>query len=117
MCGLVCESDLQMSAQSVLAATLVEPGHYEIREYPASGSRARLCSGEDGSLRIVRDRQTHLPGYGPVWGRRHASDVPFPIIQGLKNVGTIAAIGGDGHYRDFEVVPAEGRDRVMLVPM
>ena len=42
--------------------------------------------------------------------------VPFPIIQGHENVGTIAAIGGDAQYRDFEGVPLKVGDRVIVGP-
>jgi L-iditol 2-dehydrogenase len=31
--------------------------------------------------------------------------IPFPIIQGHENVGTIAAIGGSSVCSDFEGVP------------
>jgi len=29
----------------------------------------------------------------------------FPLIQGRENVGTVAAIGGNGKYTDFEGIP------------
>jgi threonine dehydrogenase-like Zn-dependent dehydrogenase len=38
----------------------------------------------------------------------------FPIIQGHENVGTIAAIGGDGSYTDFEGAPLRQGDRVVV---
>ncbi|HEY2456377.1 MAG TPA: zinc-binding dehydrogenase, partial [Candidatus Acidoferrum sp.] len=38
----------------------------------------------------------------------------FPIIQGHENVGTVAAIGGTGHYTDFEGIPLRIGDRVVV---
>src|SRR5436853_5496190 len=42
--------------------------------------------------------------------------IPFPIIQGHENVGTIAALGGSGPYTDFEGVPLKLDDRVVVGP-
>jgi L-iditol 2-dehydrogenase len=41
-------------------------------------------------------------------------EIEFPIIQGHENVGTIAAIGGNGIYSDFEGVPLKAGDRVVV---
>ena len=38
----------------------------------------------------------------------------FPIIQGHENVGTIAAIGGNEKYTDFEGIPLQVGDRVVV---
>ena len=38
----------------------------------------------------------------------------FPIIQGHENVGTIAAIGGNGEYKDFDGIPLRVGDRVVV---
>jgi threonine dehydrogenase-like Zn-dependent dehydrogenase len=43
-------------------------------------------------------------------------EIPFPIIQGHENVGTVAAIGGDQEYKDFEGVPLKLGDRVVVGP-
>ena len=106
-----------MSAQSVLAATLVEPGHYEIREYPLPDP-ARGCvlvkmevSGICGT-----DKHTYQGYTGQYGGGGMPRMVPFPIIQGHENVGTIAAIGGDGRYTDFEGAPLKVGDRVIVGP-
>jgi len=40
--------------------------------------------------------------------------IPFPIIQGHENVGTVAAIGGDQEYKDFEGLPLKPGDRVVV---
>jgi threonine dehydrogenase-like Zn-dependent dehydrogenase len=100
-----------MAAQGVLAATLVEPGRYEIREYPlpepAPGSvlvKMEL-SGICGT-----DKHT-FQGFTTQYGSR---ELEFPIIQGHENVGTIAAIGGNGTYTDFEGVPLRVGDRVVV---
>jgi L-iditol 2-dehydrogenase len=47
-------------------------------------------------------------------GTSAARQIPFPIIQGHENVGTIAAIGGDGSYADFEGTPLRVGDRVVV---
>jgi threonine dehydrogenase-like Zn-dependent dehydrogenase len=100
-----------MSASGVLAATLIKPGQYEVREYampdPTPGCvlvRMEL-SGICGT-----DKHT-FQGYTKQYGGR---ELEFPIIQGHENVGTIAAIGGDGKYGDFEGIPLKVGDRVVV---
>ncbi|HLW46648.1 MAG TPA: zinc-binding dehydrogenase [bacterium] len=96
------------------AATLVAPGRYEIREYPmpepAPGAvvlKMRL-SGICGT-----DKHTYQ-GYTTQYaGTGSPREIPFPIIQGHENVGTIAAIGG-GTYRDVEGTPLAIGDRVVV---
>jgi threonine dehydrogenase-like Zn-dependent dehydrogenase len=102
-----------MSSPNVLAATLVEPGHYEILEYP-------LPDPEPGCVLVKMevsgicgtDKHTYQGFVGQYGGKA----VPFPIIQGHENVGTIAAIGGDGRYTDFEGVALKVGDRVIVGP-
>jgi threonine dehydrogenase-like Zn-dependent dehydrogenase len=100
-----------MSAQTVLAATLVEPGRYELREYPlpepAPGCVLvkMLMSGICGT-----DKHT-FQGYTTQYGDRR---LEFPIIQGHENVGIVEAIGGDGAYSDFEGIPLHPGDRVVV---
>ncbi|MDA1045011.1 MAG: zinc-binding dehydrogenase [Verrucomicrobia bacterium] len=100
-----------MSATQVLAATLVEPGRYEIREYalpdPAPGCVIvkMEMSGICGT-----DKHT-FQGYTTQYGERK---LEFPIIQGHENIGAVAAIGGDGKYSDFEGVPLRVGDRVVV---
>jgi L-iditol 2-dehydrogenase len=50
-------------------------------------------------------------GFTTQYGERK---LEFPIIQGHENVGTVAAIGGDGKYADFEGVPLQVGDRVVV---
>lgn len=100
-----------MPAQSVLAATLVEPGRYELREYP-------LPDPEPGCV-LVKMEVSGICGtdkhtYQGYVGQYGGKPVPFPIIQGHENVGTIAAIGGEGRYDDFEGVPLKVGDRVVV---
>jgi threonine dehydrogenase-like Zn-dependent dehydrogenase len=100
-----------MSAQTVLAATLVEPGRYELREYPlpepASGCVLvkMVMSGICGT-----DKHT-FQGYTTQYGDRR---LEFPIIQGHENVGIVEAIGGDGTYTDFEGISLHPGDRVVV---
>jgi threonine dehydrogenase-like Zn-dependent dehydrogenase len=95
----------------VLAATLVEPGRYELREYPlpepAPGCVLvkMLMSGICGT-----DKHT-FQGYTTQYGDRR---VEFPIIQGHENVGIVEVIGGDGTYTDFEGIPLRPGDRVVV---
>ncbi len=100
-----------MSNNSVLAATLVQPGRYELREYPLP-EPAPGCvlvkmqfSGICGT-----DKHTYQ-GFTMQYGERK---LEFPLIQGHENVGTVAAIGGDGKFTDFEGIPLQVGDRVVV---
>jgi threonine dehydrogenase-like Zn-dependent dehydrogenase len=103
-----------MATGHARAATLVAPGRYEIREYPlpepAPGCvlvRMEL-SGICGT-----DKHTYQ-GYTTQYaGTAAAKEIPFPIIQGHENVGTVAAIGAGG-YTDFEGTPVAVGDRVVV---
>lgn len=99
----------------VLAATLLEPGRYELREYPLHDPQPGCVlvrmeiSGICGT-----DKHTYQ-GYTTQYaGAGTPMRIPFPIIQGHENVGTVAAIGGDGKYTDFEGLPLEVGDRVVV---
>jgi threonine dehydrogenase-like Zn-dependent dehydrogenase len=100
-----------MAAPCVLAATLVRPGHYEIREYPLPepGPGCVLVKMEISGI-CGTDKHT-FQGYTTQYSSRN---LEFPIIQGHENVGTIAAIGGEGRYRDFEGTPLQEGDRVVV---
>jgi L-iditol 2-dehydrogenase len=100
-----------MSASGVLAATLVKPGQYEVREYamPDPTPGCVLVKMELSGI-CGTDKHT-FQGYTTQYGGR---ELEFPIIQGHENVGTIAAIGGDGAYADFEGVPLKVGDRVVV---
>jgi threonine dehydrogenase-like Zn-dependent dehydrogenase len=106
-----------MSAQKVLAATLVEPGRYEIREYPLPDPAPGcvLVKMEVSGI-CGTDKHTYQGYTGQYGGGGTPRRVPFPIIQGHENVGTIAAIGGDARYTDFEGVPLKVGDRVIVGP-
>ena len=89
----------------VQAATLVEPRRYQLREYPLPEPRSgcvlvKMDLSEYTAPISTLTRDTQRSIQAPVAGRR----IPFPIIQGHENVGTVAAIGGDGKYNDFEGV-------------
>ena len=101
----------KMAAQGVLAATLVKPGQYEIREYPLPepASGCVLVKMEMSGI-CGTDKHT-FQGYTTQYGSKK---LEFPIIQGHENVGTVAAIGGYGGYTDFEGVPLKVGDRVVV---
>jgi len=104
-----------MGLPSVRAATLVAPGRYEIREYPLPepGPGAVLVRMELSGI-CGTDKHTYQ-GYTTQYaGTATPREIPFPIIQGHENVGTIAAIGGSGTYTDFEGVPLAVGDRVVV---
>lgn len=106
-----------MSAQPVLAATLVEPGLYEIREYPLPDpAPGCLLVKMEVSGVCGTDKHTYQGYVGQYGGAGASRPIPFPIIQGHENVGTIAAIGGDGRYTDFEGIPLRIGDRVIVGP-
>jgi threonine dehydrogenase-like Zn-dependent dehydrogenase len=99
------------SSRSVVAATLVEPGRYELRKF-------RLPEPEPGCVLLKMemsgicgtDKHTYQ-GFLTQYGERK---LEFPLIQGHENVGTIAAIGGKEPYTDFEGIPLHVGDRVVL---
>jgi threonine dehydrogenase-like Zn-dependent dehydrogenase len=106
-----------MSSPNVIAATLVEPGHYEIREYPLPDpAPGCLLVKMEVSGICGTDKHTYLGFTGQYGGTGTPRTLPFPIIQGHENVGTIAAIGGDGRYTDFEGVSLKVGDRVIVGP-
>lgn len=104
-----------MATQPVRAATLVAPGRYEVREYPMPepGPGCVLVKMELSGI-CGTDKHTYQ-GYTTQYaGTESPKEIPFPIIQGHENVGTIAAIGGDGRYADFEGTPLAVGDRVVV---
>jgi len=100
-----------MAAPGVLAATLVKPGKYEIREYPLPEPAAGCVLIRMEMSGICGTDKHTFQGYTAQYGGRQ---LEFPIIQGHENVGTIAAIGGDGKYADFEGVALREGDRVVV---
>src|SRR5262252_5482436 len=100
-----------MARDSVLAATLAEPGRYELREFPLPepGPGCVLIRMELSGI-CGTDKHT-FEGFITQYGDRK---IEFPIIQGHENVGTIAAIGGDGKYTDFEGISLRAGDRVVI---
>jgi threonine dehydrogenase-like Zn-dependent dehydrogenase len=100
-----------MVAPGVLAATLVKPGKYEIREYPLPEPAAGCVLIRMEMSGICGTDKHTFQGYTTQYGGRA---LEFPIIQGHENVGTIAAIGGNGKYADFEGVALREGDRVVV---
>jgi threonine dehydrogenase-like Zn-dependent dehydrogenase len=100
-----------MGSNSVLAATLVEPGRYELREYPLPEPAPGCVLVKMEMSGICGTDKHTFHGYTTQYGERQ---LQFPIIQGHENVGTVAAIGGDGKYSDFEGVPLRVGDRVVV---
>jgi threonine dehydrogenase-like Zn-dependent dehydrogenase len=100
-----------MANDSVLAATLVEPGRYELREFPLP-EPAPGCVLVKMQLSGICGTDKHAyQGFTTQYGERR---LEFPLIQGHENVGTIAAIGGDAKYIDFEGLPLKVGDRVVV---
>ena len=104
-----------MSATPVLAATLVQPGKYELREYPLP-QPAPGCALVKMELSGIcgTDKHTYQGFTTQYAGTGDGKQIRFPIIQGHENVGTVAAIGGNGHYADFEGIPLQLGDRVVV---
>jgi threonine dehydrogenase-like Zn-dependent dehydrogenase len=103
-----------MSGQ-VLAAALVAPGKYELREYPfpEPGPGSVVVKMELSGI-CGTDKHTYQ-GYTTQYaGSGEGKQIRFPIIQGHENVGTVVAIGGNGEYADFEGVPLKIGDRVVV---
>jgi threonine dehydrogenase-like Zn-dependent dehydrogenase len=104
-----------MSATPVLAATLVQPGKYELREYPLPqpGPGCALVKMELSGI-CGTDKHTYQGFTTQYAGTGDGKQIRFPIIQGHENVGTVAAIGGNGQYADFEGIPLQLGDRVVV---
>jgi len=104
-----------MSGECVLAATLVQPGKYELREYPLP-QPAPGCVLVKMELSGICGTDKHTyQGYTTQYaGNGEGKQIRFPIIQGHENVGTVAAIGGNGEYSDFEGIPLKVGDRVVV---
>src|SRR5246500_5160598 len=104
-----------MSAQNVLAAALIQPGKYELREYPPldPGPGCVLIKMELSGI-CGTDKHTYQGFTTQYAGTGAGKQIRFPIIQGHENVGTVAAIGGDGKYADFEGVPLTVGDPVVV---
>jgi threonine dehydrogenase-like Zn-dependent dehydrogenase len=100
-----------MPAPGVLAATLVRPGQYEIREYPLPEPAPGCVLVRMEMSGICGTDKHTFQGYTTQYGDRR---LEFPIIQGHENVGTIAAIGGNGKFTDFEGIPLSAGDRVVV---
>ena len=92
-----------LAKDRVRAATLVAPGRYEIRDYPVPDP-APGCVVVRMALSGICGTDKHTyQGYTTQYaGTEAAKEIPFPIIQGHENVGTVAAIGP---------TPAVGRTR------
>ena len=101
-------------SSTVLAAALVQPGKYELREYPFPDP-APGCVLVKVELSGICGTDKHTyQGYTTQYaGSATEKEIRFPIIQGHENVGTIAAIGKGG-YVDFEGLPLKVGDRVVV---
>jgi threonine dehydrogenase-like Zn-dependent dehydrogenase len=104
-----------MATDRVRAATLVAPGRYELREYPLPepGPGCVLVKMELSGV-CGTDKHAYQGFTTQYAGTGAPRQLPLPIIQGHENVGTIAAIGGDGRYTDFDGIPLVVGDRVVV---
>ena len=106
-----------MPGAGVLAATLIEPGRYEICEYPLPDPAPGCVLVRMEVSGICGTDKHTFQGYTAQYGGSGTPrQIPFPIIQGHENVGTIAAIGGNGSCTDFEGVTLNIGDRVVVGP-
>jgi threonine dehydrogenase-like Zn-dependent dehydrogenase len=99
------------SSNAVLAATLLEPGRYELREFPLPEPAPGCVLLKMEMSGICGTDKHTFQGFVTQYGDRQ---LEFPLIQGHENVGTIAAIGGPGEYTDFEGIPLKVGDRVVV---
>jgi threonine dehydrogenase-like Zn-dependent dehydrogenase len=98
----------------VRAATLVAPGRYELREYPMPEPAAGCALIKMALSGICGTDKHTYQGYTIQYaGTGTPRQIPFPIIQGHENVGTIAALGAGAH-RDVEGAPLAVGDRVVV---
>ncbi len=104
-----------MATDRVRAATLVAPGRYELRDYPLPepGPGCVLVKMELSGV-CGTDKHAYQGFITQYAGTGAPKQLPLPIIQGHENVGTIAAIGGDGRYTDFDGIPLKVGDRVVV---
>jgi len=104
-----------MATDRVRAATLVAPGRYELRDYPLPepGPGCVLVKMELSGV-CGTDKHAYQGFITQYAGTGAPKQLPFPIIQGHENVGTVAAIGGDGRYTDFDGIPLKVGDRVVV---
>ena len=100
-----------MGTDSALAAALVEPGRYELREFPLPEPAPGCVLVKMQMSGICGTDKHTFQGFTTQYGERK---IEFPLIQGHENVGTIAAIGGNGEYTDFEGIPLHIGDRVVV---
>lgn len=100
-----------MGTDSALAAALVEPGRYELREFPLPEPAPGCVLVKMQMSGICGTDKHTFQGFTTQYGERK---IEFPLIQGHENVGTIAAIGGNGEYADFEGIPLHIGDRVVV---
>jgi threonine dehydrogenase-like Zn-dependent dehydrogenase len=105
------EAPKKHGSNSVLAATLVEPGRYELREFPLPDPAPGCVLVKMEMSGICGTDKHTYQGFVTQYGERK---VEFPLIQGHENVGTIAAIGGREPYTDFEGIPLKVGDRVVV---
>lgn len=97
------------------AAVLVEPGRYELRDYPIPDPPA------GGALVAIRlagicgtDKHTYQGDLGQYTALAEVPPVRLPLIQGHENVGHVLALGGP--LRDFEDRALHDGDRVVVAP-
>jgi threonine dehydrogenase-like Zn-dependent dehydrogenase len=102
---------------AVRAATLVEPGRLEVREYPLPRELEpgavllrMLASGICGT-----DKHTFRGETEQYAGTDYARSTPFPIIQGHENVGVVEEVGPGG-AQAWDGRPLASGDRVVPAP-
>ena len=102
----------------VRAAVLVEPGRYEVQEFPrpALADGALLMEVEMSGI-CGTDKHTFLGETKQYAGTPAETDTPFPIIQGHENVGVVAEITPSAAERiEFYGRPLAVGDRITMCP-
>ena len=87
----------------VLAAALVEPGRYELRDYPLPKPRSGCVLVKMNMSGICgTDKHTYQGYTTQYFSAGKGEKIPF---RSYENTGKVAGLGGDGQYNDFEGIP------------
>src|SRR5204863_2191934 len=114
--GATRRSGELLMARQVRAAVMVEPGRMETRTFPLPDPEPGAVVLKMELSGICGTDKHSFSGFAKQYsGTDHERTLPFPIIPGHENVGTIAAIGSrEKPLTDFTGNPLAEGDRVVL---